>query len=243
MSSQQENDALPTVNDPVSGDSSRRPRVIVFDVNETLSDMSPMAARFEDVGAPAHLAKSWFAGLLRDGFALTVVNASDSFARIGSEALRVILHGMDLTRELEQAVEHVMEGFGMLEVHPDVPEAVRVLSDLGIRLVTLSNGSTSVAEGLLERAGIRDRFERLMSVEDAGLWKPASTAYTYAVEQCGVEPAEAMLVAVHPWDTDGASRAGLASAWVNRSGGRYPDYFSRPDVEAASMQELAIQLR
>lgn len=29
-----------------------RPSVIVFDVNETLSDMSPMGARFADVGAP-----------------------------------------------------------------------------------------------------------------------------------------------------------------------------------------------
>jgi 2-haloacid dehalogenase len=51
--------------------------VLIFDVNETLSDMAPMAARFEDVGAPACLAKTWFAGLLRDGFALAAVNASD----------------------------------------------------------------------------------------------------------------------------------------------------------------------
>ena len=29
-----------------------RPEVIVFDVNETLSDLAPMAQRFEDVGAP-----------------------------------------------------------------------------------------------------------------------------------------------------------------------------------------------
>ncbi len=33
------------------------PSVIVFDVNETLSDMSPMGARFAEVGAPAPLAK------------------------------------------------------------------------------------------------------------------------------------------------------------------------------------------
>ena len=43
------------------------PKVLVFDVNETLSDMSPMGQRFEDVGVPAPVAKAWFAGLLRDG--------------------------------------------------------------------------------------------------------------------------------------------------------------------------------
>jgi len=34
------------------------PKVVVFDVNETLSDMSPIASRFADVGAPRHLAGS-----------------------------------------------------------------------------------------------------------------------------------------------------------------------------------------
>jgi 2-haloacid dehalogenase len=44
--------------------------VIVFDVNETLSDMSPLGERFSEVGAPAELARLWFSTLLRDGFAL-----------------------------------------------------------------------------------------------------------------------------------------------------------------------------
>ena len=115
--------------------------------------------------------------------------------------------------------------------------------ELGIRLVTLSNGSASVAEGLLERAGIADAVERILSVEDAGLWKPAARSYAYAVEQCGVDPGEAMLVAVHPWDTDGASRAGLATAWVNRSGGPWPDHFRPPDLTVVSLVELAERLR
>jgi 2-haloacid dehalogenase len=46
---------------------SKSPSVVVFDVNETLSDMGPLAARFAAVGAPKHLAKLWFAALLRGG--------------------------------------------------------------------------------------------------------------------------------------------------------------------------------
>lgn len=57
---------------PISPDGPGRPYLVVFDVNETLSDMSPLAARFEDVGAPSLTAQIWFAELLRDGFALTV---------------------------------------------------------------------------------------------------------------------------------------------------------------------------
>ncbi len=47
------------------------PSLIVFDVNETLSDLEPMAQRFTDIGLPAQLATTWFAQVLRDGFALT----------------------------------------------------------------------------------------------------------------------------------------------------------------------------
>jgi 2-haloacid dehalogenase len=228
---------------PGEPDGPRRPSVLVFDVNETLSDMAPMAARFEDIGAPAHLAKIWFAGQLRDGFALTTVDASEPFARIAAENLRADLHGLPLNCEIGAAVEHVMEGFGQLPVHPDVPDAIRTLSDLGIRLVTLTNGSASVAQGLFERAGIREHFERLLSVEDAGIWKPAAGSYAYALEQCGVEPMDAMLVAVHPWDIDGSAPAGLATAWVNRSGGPYPEYFQAADLKVASLTDLADRLR
>lgn len=233
----------PAADQLVSRGGTRRPSLLVFDVNETLSDMAPMAARFEDVGAPASLAKTWFAGLLRDGFALTAVGASDSFARIAAENLRIGLHGLSLDREPEKAVEHIMEGFSALPVHPDVPAGIRALSELGIRLVTLTNGSASIPAGLLDRAGLHSLFERLLSVEDAGIWKPAAGSYAYALQQCGVDAMDAMLVAVHPWDVDGASRAGLATAWVNRSGGPYPQYFASADVEVASLTDLAGQLR
>ena len=237
------NDPPDSSDHPISPDGPRRPTLLAFDVNETLSDMAPLAGRFEDVGAPAHLAKTWFAELLRDGFALTVSAASEPFAILGAEALRVRFQGHSLNRSEDEAVEHVMQGFSGLAVHPDVPDGVRALSDLGIRLVTLSNGSATVADGLLQGAGLRDRFERLLSVEDAGVWKPAAGAYAYALAECEVEPMDVMLVAMHPWDIDGARRAGLATAWVNRSGGRYPAYFAAPDLEIASLMELADALR
>lgn len=243
MSREHLEQSLPSVEQPASPDGQWRPHVVIFDVNETLSDMSSMAQCFADVGAPAHLATTWFAGLLRDGFALTAVESSDSFAHIAAESLRVGLHGASLNRDAAEAISYIMDGFAGLPVHADVPAGIRALHGLGIRLVTLSNGSASVAEALFERADIREHFERVLTVEDAGRWKPAPEAYAYALQQCGVAAQDAMLVAVHPWDTDGASRAGLATAWLNRTGGPYPDYFTAPDLRAESLLDLAAQLR
>jgi 2-haloacid dehalogenase len=237
------NASIPSVDHPVSPDGPRRPQLLVFDVNETLSHMAPIAARFEAVGADAYLARAWFAGLLRDGFALTVAGENPAFARLAAEGIRTILAGVPLDRPVEEAVEHIMAGFSGLAVHPDVPGGVRALADLGIRLVTLSNGSASIAQRLLADAGLDHAFEAFLSVEQAGIWKPAPGAYAYALEASGIDPMDALLVAAHPWDTDGASRAGLATAWINRTGGRYPDYFRPPDLEATSVRELAEQLR
>ena len=161
--------------------------VIVFDVNETLSDMSPMAGRFADIGAPEHLAKLWFATLLRDGFALTAAGAHKPFAELGVAALGIVLQGFELNRDLGAATAHVMDGFSQLTAHPDVPEGVRALRRSGHRLVTLTNGATEVAERLFSAAGIRDEFEALLSVEDAGAWKPARASYEYAA-RCAVRP-------------------------------------------------------
>lgn len=215
-----------------------QPRLVVFDVNETLSDMSPMQQRFADVGMPKAAAGSWFAGLLRDGFALTVTGDNPAFAELAAESLRVLLGDRDEDR-LEDDVQHVMSGFTSLSVHPDVVEGVQALRDLGLRLVTLSNGSASVAQGLLERAGIADCFTDLLSVADAPAWKPARSAYDYAVQACGVSVEETMLVAVHPWDIQGAHEAGMQTGWIDRAGGRYPSFFTAPDVTSTGLVDLA----
>lgn len=215
-----------------------RPSVIVFDVNETLSDMAPMADRFADVGAPAHLAQQWFAMLLRDGFALTAAGSQEKFAALGEGTLRAVLTGVPLDRDVDTAIEHVLAAFMALPIHPDVPDGVRALRAAGFRLVTLTNGATAVAEQLLDRTGIRSEFEALMSVEDAGIWKPARGAYAYAARRCAVSLNEMLLVAVHPWDIDGAARAGLATAWIDRGGVPYPAYFTAATHTVSALTDL-----
>ncbi len=215
------------------------PTVIVFDVNETLSDMSPMASHFAAVGAPDLLAKVWFAGLLRDGFALTATGSSEKFALIATASLHDTLTGLPLNRSVEEAVDYVMRGFASLALHPDVAGAVRALTYSGFRLATLSNGSTEVAETLFRAGGIREEFDKLLSVEDAPGWKPLTAAYEYAAEACGVEPGRMLLTAAHPWDIHGAAHAGLRTAWLNRAGAAYPGYFTAPDITIQTLGELA----
>ena len=219
-----------------------RPRVIVFDVNETLSDMAPMAGRFADIGASDLLARVWFAGVLRDGFALTAAGGRETFARLARGGLEAVLAGASLNRPAAEAADHVLAGFSDLSVHPDVPGGVRLLREGGLRLVTLSNGSADVAGRLLAKAGIRGEFEHLLSVEDAGAWKPALAAYAYAARVCAVPAEQMLLVAVHPWDIHGARQAGMRTGWIARQPAPYPGYFAAPDLHAPDLSALATQI-
>ncbi|MDJ0350781.1 haloacid dehalogenase type II [Cryobacterium sp. PH29-G1] len=220
----------------------RTPTVIVFDVNETLSDMSPLRERFVEVGAPATLAQAWFAALLRDGFALAAAGGAAKFSVIGPHLLRQMLPAGELTGSLDDAVNHIMAGFAALDLHPDIADGIRLLKEAKIRPVTLSNGSAEVARTLLTRAGLVGEFEALLTVEDAPGWKPVRAAYEYAADACGVRPADMLLIAVHPWDIHGAAQAGLRTGWLNRLNETYPPYFEAPTYTAATLSALVAQL-
>jgi len=207
--------------------------VYVFDVNETLSDLGPMRTRFAEVGLPPTAAQLWFATLLRDGIGVAAAGGLVRFADVARGVLAPMLPGDP------DAVEQVMAGFLDLPVHSDVAGGIRAVKAAGHRLATLSNGAASVADGLLTRAGVRGEFEALLSVEDAGAWKPARAAYHYAANRLGIPPGEATLVAVHPWDLDGAARAGLRTAWLNRTDAAYPAHLISPERTVTTVGELA----
>ncbi len=217
------------------------PSVLLFDVNETLSDLAPMGDRFAEVGLPAHVAPTWFAALLRDGFAVTATGRRASFREIGADVLRGLATGVDGV-DPDAAIEHVLSAFTTLDLHPDVVDGLRQLHERGIRMATLTNGAAAIPRSLLERAGVDDVMEQFLSVDDAGIWKPHPDAYAYAVRTMGVEPADAMLVAAHPWDIDGAARAGLATAYVNRAARPYPQHFQSADLEVDSLAALGAEL-
>ena len=219
------------------------PLVVVFDVNETLSDFGPLRRRCRAVGAPPGTLDLWFAGVLRDGIALAAVGDFATFAEIGRGLLVDMLHReSSVEADPVEAAGEVLAAFSNLQVHRDVPDGVRRLHDAGVRLATLTNGSAALTEALLENAGLRAEFELVLDVEAVRRWKPAPEPYRYAVAKAGVRPDQAAMVAVHPWDVDGARRAGLAGAFLSRGGHLYPSFLPPPAARAGSLPELASAL-
>ncbi len=218
------------------------PAVCVLDVNETLSDMTSLAGRLSAVGLDGQL-EAWFASVLRDGFALSLVGRGPSMKEVAAALLRQRLTAAGRSgTDVDDGVQHVLEGFATLPLHPDVVPGLQRLHEAGVRLVPLTNGATALSDQMFEQAGVLPLFERRLSVEDGGPWKPHPAPYAHALAECGVGAAEAMLVAVHPWDLQGAHSAGLRTAWIRRGAGEWPACFDQPDLTASGIDDLATQL-
>lgn len=149
------------------------PEIVVFDVNGTLSDLGGLSRRLEQLGGRGDLITAMFTATLRDGFALTASGTLADFADIAVPTLAAMLNDTDgLTVSAEAAAQHVVAGMSELDLHSDIGPGMRQLAENRVRILTLSNGAASVAESLLERAGLGDLVERCLSVSDAGHWKP-----------------------------------------------------------------------
>jgi 2-haloacid dehalogenase len=216
----------------------QRPEVLVLDVNETLSDMEPLRARFEAVGLPRHALDTWFAATLRDGFALTAAGSYAAFRTIGSDLLHSMLGGAGLDAT-DDVISSVLSGFTQLHAHPDVAPGLTRLRELGFRLITLTNGAAAMSDQMFAEAGVLRLLEHRLDVEKPGRWKPHATAYRYAAEVCKTDLDRMALVAVHPWDIDGARRAGMRGYYLDRRHTPYPQAFLSPDLTAPDLESLA----
>ncbi len=212
--------------------------VLVLDVNETLSDLEPMRERFVAAGLPAHSLDTWFASTLRDGFALSTAGAYAEFRTVGADVLAAQLSAAGVEPS-EETVGGVLSGMTQLSLHPDVEPGLRRLHEAGLRIVTLTNGSVAMSERMFTEGGIMPLLEHRLDVGAPQRWKPHPAAYQHAADACGVPLDRMALVAVHPWDIDGARRAGLQGYYLDRRGTPYPKAFLEPDLVAPDLLGLA----
>ena len=130
-----------------------------------------------------------------------------------------------------------------LPAHPDVEPGLAELARDGHRLAVLTNSGADAGRSTLEAAGLAQHFEAVLGVDAVRSFKPHPSTYAHACEALGAAPARIMLVAVHQWDTTGAKRAGLRTAWINRDGEPFSPAADEPDVRATDLRDLARLLR
>lgn len=189
--------------------------VLVFDVNETLLDLSSLDPHFERIFGDGSVRGEWFAQLVQSAMAATLTGRYDDFGVLAREALELLAKRQDVELS-EEDVRVTLGRIRELEPHPDVEPALELLHSNGFRLAALTNSPYRTVEAQLASNGLRSFFETALSVDEVQKFKPHPAVYRMAAEKLGVERQELRLIAAHNWDTSGAIRAGCRAAFVAR---------------------------
>ncbi|HVL83844.1 MAG TPA: HAD-IA family hydrolase [Pseudonocardia sp.] len=212
----------------------RRPRVVLFDVFETLLRVEELSRRFVDVGRPAHEWELFFTRTLRDGMALTLAGECRPFAEVARNALcTTARHTLS-----DEALDHVLAGFRLLPAHPDVEPAFAALARARIPMYAFTHGDAAVACAALDRAGLRSYLRDVFSAEEIRSFKPPPRVYHWACSRVGSTPARTALVAAHSWDVHGAVSAGMIGGLATRLEGAVPATCARPHVAAERLDAV-----
>jgi 2-haloacid dehalogenase len=222
---------------------SRRRRILVFDVNETMLDINALEPQFARAFGDAQVLREWFSTLLLYSNVASLAGPYSDFGAVAGAALDMVAEGRGV-RLAPADRDRILSGTRSLPAHPDVRPGLERLRKEGFRMVTLTNSAPVAVEQQLKNAGLTDLFERSFSVDTVKRFKPAPEPYRYVAQQLGVGGGDLRMVAAHAWDIVGALRAGCLAAFVARPGkvlyplGPKPDIVG-PDVAAVVTQILA----
>jgi 2-haloacid dehalogenase len=215
-------------------------RVVAFDVNETLLDLSPLDPLFERSLGTSTLRQQWFSQMLQIAFVGAITGRYVDFTNAQRAALEMLAarEGVQLAAADTDAIVDAMRS---LPPHADVLPALRALREAGCRLCTLTNSPLDVVEDQLRRASLTDHFDAILSADEVKALKPRREAYALVGRTFGVPLAEVRLIAAHHWDVAGALAAGCAAAFVARPGKRL-SRFEQPDIVGEDLVAVARQL-
>lgn len=221
-----------------------RIKVVMFDQYGTVVDMQKGLV---EIATPFLKGKGWSGDpnsfvtwWRRTHFENSMIDAllhkeHTSYREIGHRAVGYTMDraGIDHTPD---EVRYLVGCIERLRCFPDVPAALAKLQTR-YRIVVLSNGDPDMLEAAKVHHGIP--FDRVISVAEAGTFKPHVATYTRAAEIMGVRMDEVLFVANHAFDCIGAKAAGMHTAFIDRRKRPFGDTPHQPDLWVDDMTALA----
>ena len=198
-------------------------KTCVFDAYGTLFDVAAAARRV--AGEPgrealserlADLGETWRRKQLEYTWLRAVADAHADFWQVTQDGLDYALDEQEL-RDPELR-ERLLALYWELEAFPEVPGVLNDLKRDGHTVAILSNGSPGMLRAAADNAGISGLLDAVLSVQEAGVFKPHRRVYELVARRFGTEPGEVLFVSSNGWDACAAAGFGFVSAWVNRRG-------------------------
>ena len=140
----------------------------------------------------------------------------------------------------QEEVIRLVSQIETLKPFPEVPAALEKLRGAGYALAILSNGDRDMLEAAKPHVGFR--FDHVISVQEAGAFKPHWRTYAKAAEIIGVDRTACALVANHAFDCIGAKAYGMRTISIDRRSRPFGETPHQPDLIVESATALAAVL-
>ena len=226
----------------------RKIKVLAFDQYGTIVDMqkglteavTPFLRQKGWTGKPDSFVTWW----RRTHFENSMIDAlcdrgHTPYREIGQRAVSHVMDRCGITYTQEE-VRRLVAEIEKLKPFPDVVAVLERLRAAGYKLAILSNGDRDMLAAAGPHIGFR--FDHVISVEEAGYFKPHWKTYAKAAEIVGVEPSCILFVANHAFDCIGAKSYGMRTAFIDRRKRPFGHTPHQPDLVFADFAELAAAL-
>ena len=212
--------------------------ICVFDVYGTLIDFQSGIRRVGDrIGDKADaLSKLWRDKQLQYSWLRSLTGHHQDFWHVTGNALDYAMEALAIDDPALRA--ELMQLYLQLDAYPDVPETLARLKQAGIRTAILSNGSPTMLSAAMASGGLRGKIDLVLSVEEAGIFKPHPSVYQLVVDRMSVAPENVCFLSSNSWDVHGAAIFGFQVLWINRAEVPRERLPGTPAGEVNAMSEL-----
>ena len=125
---------------------------ILFDINETVLDLSSLKPRFKAALGSESVTATWFSMLLHTSTVCALTATRTDFATLAGTMLDAIAArlGVDLA---EEARTGILSSFASRPAHDDVEPALTLLRSASYRTVAFTNSSLNLVTDQVSNAG------------------------------------------------------------------------------------------
>lgn len=216
-------------------------KTVLFDMNETLLDLSVLKENFAKYFEDKYVLNYWFAKLLHSSTVIGGMGEYTDFGKLSEAALESVF--LESDKELTDEIKtDILGSFRKLPAYDDVPEALKLLKDHNIKVISVTNSSYKMVEEQLNNSGLIDLFDSYYSVDSVKKYKPFNDIYHYVLNEEKINANETVMVATHDWDLFGAKKAGLHTAYIKRKEDQYNPYYLKPDLANRNLVDLAQEI-
>ena len=128
--------------------------------------------------------------------------------------------------------------YKVLSPFTEVRDALKKLKQSNYKLAILSNGTPDLLNELVVSNGLKDIFDDIFSVEEAGIFKPDSKVYDLPINKYNIEKNEVLFLSANTWDVSGAGNYGYNTVWVNRNNNIFDKLDFEPNQQISNLSEL-----